>query len=202
MPGQSEDPRGDKRTVRSVRPWGEIHMVVRNQACSVDLTHVKQGQRASLHSHRVRTELFHFLDDGAYLEVDGRVLRPKAHEEHVIHPGVKHRFWAEENRTPFAILFDHEPIGFCLAEDTSTSYKINDFYVRPLHRRRGFGSAAVERVKEHFRGIGRHAILAANVYVNNAPAIEFWQSAGFRDTGRRVRIRQLRLIEMECELDD
>jgi len=71
-------------------------MVVRNQCCSVDLTHVRPGERASLHSHQVRTELFHFLDDGAYLEVDGVVSRPGAHEEHMMYPGMKHRFWAEE----------------------------------------------------------------------------------------------------------
>ena len=90
------DPRGKKGTLKSIRPWGDIHMVVRNQHCSVDLTHVCPGERASLHSHAVRTELFHFLDDGAYLEVDGVVLRPQAHEERVMYPGMKHRFWAEE----------------------------------------------------------------------------------------------------------
>ena len=90
------DPRGGTETVKSIRPWGDIHMVVRNQKCSVDLTHVKPGERASLHSHEVRTELFHFMDDGGYLEVDGVVSRPKAHEEHVMYPGMKHRFWADE----------------------------------------------------------------------------------------------------------
>jgi len=93
---QNTDPRGGKPTVHSVRPWGDIYMVVRNQPCSVDLTHVKPGERASLHSHECRAELFHFLDDGAYLEVDGQVSRPKAHEENIMYPGMKHRFWAEE----------------------------------------------------------------------------------------------------------
>ena len=45
-------------------------MVVRNQKCSVDLTEMKPGERSSLHSHSVRSELFHFLDKGAVL--DGR----------------------------------------------------------------------------------------------------------------------------------
>jgi GNAT superfamily N-acetyltransferase len=112
------------------------------------------------------------------------------------------QFWAEDNRTPFAVLHDHEPIGFCLVEDTGTSYKISDFYVRPLHRRRGFGRTAVERVREHCRALGRHTTLAANVYVNNATAIEFWQSVGFGDTGRRIRIKRLRLIEMESPLEN
>ena len=77
-------------------------MVVRNQQCSVDLTHVKPGERASLHSHDVRTELFHFLDDGAYLEIDNEITRPIAHEEVLILPGMKHRFWADE--TDFRML--------------------------------------------------------------------------------------------------
>jgi mannose-1-phosphate guanylyltransferase/mannose-6-phosphate isomerase len=90
------DPRNGKGTIKSERPWGDIHMVVRNQKCSVDLTHVRPGHRASLHSHSERYELFHLIDDGAYVEIDGELYRPKAHEEFLIKPGQKHRFWAEE----------------------------------------------------------------------------------------------------------
>ena len=89
--------REGQKTIQSSRPWGEIHMVVRNQKCSVDLTEVKPGERASLHSHAIRHELFHFLDDGAILEIDGKLFHPKAHEEFLIKPGQKHRFWAEES---------------------------------------------------------------------------------------------------------
>jgi len=71
-------------------------MVVRNQKCSVDLTEVKPGERASLHSHAIRHELFHFLDDGGILEIDGNLFHPKTHEEFLIKPGQKHRFWAED----------------------------------------------------------------------------------------------------------
>lgn len=92
------DPRQGRETLHSERPWGDIYMVVRNQQCSVDLTTVKPGHRASLHSHDVRTELFHFMDDGAVLEMDGKLYKPEAHEEFLILPGVKHRFWAEENQ--------------------------------------------------------------------------------------------------------
>ncbi len=67
-------------------------MVVRNRKCSVDLTHVRPGERASLHTHKLRYELFHFLDDGALLEV----FRPRAHDEYLIEPGQRHRFWAED----------------------------------------------------------------------------------------------------------
>ena len=94
----SEDKPGkETKTKRSQRPWGDIYMVVRNERCSVDITDVRAGERSSLHSHTDRYELFHFLDDGAGLELDGEVYSPKAHEEFMIRPGVKHRFWAKAN---------------------------------------------------------------------------------------------------------
>jgi mannose-6-phosphate isomerase-like protein (cupin superfamily) len=98
----SADPREGQRTLKSERPWGDVYMVVRNRRRSVDLTEVRPGERASLHSHRERHELFHFLDDGGRLELDGEVHRPGAHDEFLIEPGVRHRFWAE--RAPFRIL--------------------------------------------------------------------------------------------------
>ena len=92
----SDDPRGGQVTVKSERPWGDIHMVVRNQRCSVDLTHVKPGSRSSLHSHQERFELFHVLDPGATLEINGEILHPEPHSEFLIRPGEKHRFWATD----------------------------------------------------------------------------------------------------------
>lgn len=97
-----DDPRHGATTLRSERPWGSIHMLVRNQPCSVDLTEVRPGQRSSLHSHAIRSELFHFLSDGAWLEVDGVVTRPAKHDEVLIRPGQQHRFWADE--TSFQML--------------------------------------------------------------------------------------------------
>ncbi len=110
------------------------------------------------------------------------------------------RYWQDDKFSAFLFLYHHEPIGFCLLEDTGISYKITDFYVRPLHRRRGFGKMAVEKVKDYCRSLGRHQTLNANIYVNNTCAVLFWQSAGFKDTGRRIRIKHLRLIETEAEL--
>ena len=91
-----EEPRRGQKTVKSVRPWGEVTMVVRNLPCSVDLTHVLPGRRASLHSHDGRYELFHFIDAGGVLELDGEVSHPKPGDEVLIAPRVRHRFWAEE----------------------------------------------------------------------------------------------------------
>ncbi|MHC4249626.1 MAG: cupin domain-containing protein [Planctomycetota bacterium] len=90
-----DDPRDGQETRTSVRPWGDIHMVVRNQRCSVDLTTVKPGGRSSLHSHATRYELFHVLDAGGVLELNGEVIRPEPHDEFLVRPGDRHRFWAE-----------------------------------------------------------------------------------------------------------
>ena len=102
------DPRQGQETARSQRPWGDIHMVVRNQPCSVDLTTVIPGERSSLHSHNVRSELFHILSEGAYVEIDGEVFRPKPHEEFLIRPDQRHRFWAVEQQFQMLVVsFGH-----------------------------------------------------------------------------------------------
>lgn len=111
-------------------------------------------------------------------------------------------YWETDDRVPFVIINDHEPIGFCLMHDAGISYNIDDFYVRPLHRCRGFGRTAVEHIKEYCCELGRHDTISANVYVNNIPAINFWKSVGFVDTGRRVRIKSVRMIEMEFDCKD
>lgn len=137
-----------------------------------------------------------FLDYASELStLDGQTRpRVKRHYEYF------DKFWEDENRTPFAVIYDHEPVGFCFVEDTGVCYKITDFYIIPLHRRRGFGRAAVNHVREYYKQQMRHTHITAHVYVNNLPAIRFWQAAGFCDTGRRIRIKHIRLIEMECKL--
>ena len=109
-------------------------------------------------------------------------------------------YWTEDGRIPFVLLYDHEMVGFCLLRDTNVSFQIAEFYITPLHRRRGFGKAVVEHIKEYCCQQDKHKILTANIYVNNTPAIRFWQSTGFRDTGRRIRIKHLRMIEAEMDL--
>lgn len=112
------------------------------------------------------------------------------------------RYWEDEECVPFLVIYHHEPVGFCFVRDIGVSYRIDDFYIRPLHRRRGFGTVVVNYVKDYCRNLGRHNTMAANVYVNNDPAIRFWQSVGFRDTGRRTRVKNLRMIETEADLEE
>ncbi|MFW5845043.1 MAG: cupin domain-containing protein [Planctomycetota bacterium] len=114
--------RGTTRTAH--RPWGDIHMLVRNQACSVDLTEVRSGGRASLHVHAERAELFHILDASAVLEIDGVVHRPELHAEFLIGPGQRHRFWAEQQPWRMLVIC----FGHWRAED---QVRLADDYDRP-----------------------------------------------------------------------
>ena len=109
-------------------------------------------------------------------------------------------YWQDPKRTAFLILYDHEPIGFCLLQDINVAYRIDEFYILPIQRQRGFGKMAVEHIKEHCRKMGRHTTLAANIYVNNERALKFWEAVGFKDTGRRTRVKDLRLVETEADL--
>lgn len=109
-------------------------------------------------------------------------------------------YWDDDHRFPIVIIYDHELTGFCLLTDTGICYMIDEFYIRPLHRRRSFGKFAVEHIKDFCRQHGRHKTICANIFVNNTIAIAFWKSLGFKDTGRRSRVRKVRLMETEAEL--
>ena len=109
-------------------------------------------------------------------------------------------YWEQDNRTPFVIIYDHELIGFCLLTDAATHYMIDEFYIKPIQRGRGFGGYAVERVLDHCRQQGRHTTVGANVQVGNTGAIAFWKSVSFHDTGRRTRMGHQRLVETEADL--
>ena len=111
-------------------------------------------------------------------------------------------YWQDEKHTPFLILYDHEPIGFCLMQDVGISYRVDELYIIPVQRQRGFGRMAVEHIKDYCRKLGRHKILAANIYVNNERALKFWLAVGFKDTGRRSRVKDLRLVETEMDLKE
>ena len=75
----------------SVRPWGTVRLLVRNQKCSVDWTTVNPGGMTSLHSHNVREELWVMLGEGAEVVVGDEVLRPKVGEEILMKAKIKHR---------------------------------------------------------------------------------------------------------------
>jgi mannose-6-phosphate isomerase len=118
----------DKPDVRRVdRPWGSFAQYANNQEVTVSLMTVTAGQRLSLQSHIGRAELWIAIDDGAIVEVDDRVLRPRAGEEIWIPAESRHRLssesgtvrvleiafgnWQQEDITRYADDYDRPETG-------------------------------------------------------------------------------------------
>jgi mannose-1-phosphate guanylyltransferase/mannose-6-phosphate isomerase len=69
---------------------------VLNEPVTVKILEVKAGEQTSLQSHRHRSELWVALDDGACVEIEGRILRPQPMEMVFIPQGAKHRLIGED----------------------------------------------------------------------------------------------------------
>lgn len=78
-------------TRRVERPWGSFAQYANNEEVTVSLMSVEPGRRLSLQSHTGRAELWIAIDDGAVVEVDDRVIRPRTGEEIWIPAGSRHR---------------------------------------------------------------------------------------------------------------
>ena len=74
-----------------VRPWGSFAQYAHNKETTVSLMTVNAGERLSLQSHTGRGELWIVLDDGAAVQVDEKILYPKAGDEIWIPANAKHR---------------------------------------------------------------------------------------------------------------
>lgn len=81
-----------------MRPWGSFEQYANNTEVTVSMMTVEPNQRLSLQSHTGRAELWIAIDDGAVVEVDGRVIRPKAGDEIWIPVGSRHRLSSDGSR--------------------------------------------------------------------------------------------------------
>ena len=91
-------------------------------------------------------------------------------------------YWSESERLPFLIEADGELVGLCLIRIRDGGWDIAEFSIRPDHRRRGMGRAAVEAVAERARRAGA-AHLQAKVHPDNHEVLPFWLAVGFRVQG-------------------
>ena len=83
----------------SMRPWGMITLLVRNKNCSVDWTIVNSGGKTSLHSHKIRDELWVLLDVGGKVVIGNKKLHPNFGDEILIKKGIKHRLINDTNHS-------------------------------------------------------------------------------------------------------
>jgi len=97
--------------------------------------------------------------------------------------------WDGGNNHPhWAILDDDRRIGFMTFEvsDDDVCARVNDFYVVPEERRKGYGSAMVQWLFSHLDSLGVERI-DLSVRRDNPTALAFWQAQGFGIAGYRLR---------------
>ena len=91
MSKQLTIPKNPPTPVAVDKPWGDFRQYAHNQAVTVSLMTVAPGQRLSEQSHAKRAELWIALDDGALIEIDGRICEARAGDEFWIPAGARHR---------------------------------------------------------------------------------------------------------------
>lgn len=95
-----------------------------------------------------------------------------------------------ENKTKHFIVMesDKDLIGFALIETASTDVvdipyrygEINDFYISPRYRRKGYGRILNSHIESIFKSDGVNTVLLSPDPVSG---IDFWKAMGYCDTG-------------------
>jgi len=115
--------------------------------------------------------------ENLYALVDDYLLELGTHRELSVGPtdaagySYLHLYWKEAGRHPFFILSGDTRVGFVLIREVASEsiIEMSDFYIRPLSRRAGFGSAALAAVWQRFPGRWR-----LQVHPFNHAASAFW----------------------------
>ena len=100
-----------------------------------------------------------------------------------------------EDRELLWITDNNRKLGFIIIRilpdwpnDKQTIASIAEFYIEPVFRRSGIGTAAINLLLDDHRQ-RRTALIEADILVNNQPAAKFWQNLGFEvqylQTGRK-----------------
>ncbi len=96
--------------------------------------------------------------------------------------------WSEGNHHPFWALVDGRRVGFVSFEaglEKKSAY-VNDFYITPDERRKGYGAATVRALCNHFDAL-QIEMIELNVRRDNPRALAFWEAQGFRIGSYRMR---------------
>lgn len=96
--------------------------------------------------------------------------------------------WAGGNRQPYWAVADGCRVGFVAyaVDAAKQSASIDDFYVVPEARRRGYGTAMVQAV---YAQLDTHGVelVELDVRRDNPHALAFWEAQGFRIALYRLR---------------
>ncbi len=97
-------------TVHTSKPWGGFTQFVLNAQCTVKILTCNPGQRLSLQRHRHRDELWIALDEGALVELDGKLITPDKNAELWLPAGSTHRLSCPEGH-PHAVRIMEVSLG-------------------------------------------------------------------------------------------
>jgi ribosomal protein S18 acetylase RimI-like enzyme len=96
--------------------------------------------------------------------------------------------WDGGNRHPYWALVDGRKVGFAsfAVDEADNAARIEDFYVVPEERRKGYGAALVQELYKHLdkRGV---VLIELHVRRDNPNALAFWEAQGFRIASYRLR---------------
>lgn len=83
-------------------------------------------------------------------------------------------YWLEDNRFPYLIYDNDNPIGFALIHDItvnpSADWKIAEFFIMAPYRHKGIGKLVADWLFEKYSGHWEISVLKDNV-----PALKFWK---------------------------
>jgi ribosomal protein S18 acetylase RimI-like enzyme len=96
--------------------------------------------------------------------------------------------WTGGNRHPHWALLAGQRIGFISFEvcEAKRSASVEDFYIVPAERRKGYGSAMMRALYDCLDMLGVE-LIELNVRRDNPAALVFWETQGFRIASYRLR---------------
>ena len=96
--------------------------------------------------------------------------------------------WDGGNNHPYWAMVDRRWVGFMAFEvsDDQRQARVNNFYVVPAERRKGYGTAMAQWLFSYLDNLGVERI-DLNVRRDNPSALAFWQAQGFGIAGYRLR---------------
>jgi GNAT superfamily N-acetyltransferase len=109
------------------------------------------------------------------------LIRDEGHRNPSSLPELRARMsdWLADEYQAYLIERGARPIGYALFRSEPDHIYLRHFFIRPSHRRQGFGRGTFEQLVQHVWPPG--ARLRLDVLVNNEVGIRFWRSVGFQD---------------------
>lgn len=89
------------------------------------------------------------------------------------------RDWLQREYTAIILNVGNDPLGYALYRRDEDSLHLRQFFIRPEHRRRGYGRAGMRLLREEVWP--KDLRLTVDVLCRNEAGVAFWRAMGYRD---------------------